>query len=67
MELFLLILLCSIYLLPNVLWLLVIRPYCIRNGKGYTPGATWATTVWVDWQQSREIAEAKGHRWMRVV
>jgi len=24
---------------PFILWLAIIRPYCVRNGLGYTPGA----------------------------
>lgn len=43
-----------------ILWLLSIRPYCIRNRKGYTPGANIGITFWVDWQEAGEIAKAKG-------
>lgn len=41
---------------PMLLWAICIRPYCVRHGKGYTPGATWQTTMWVDWQEAKEIA-----------
>ncbi|RYD22521.1 MAG: hypothetical protein EOP88_07670 [Verrucomicrobiaceae bacterium] len=54
------------FVLP-VLWLVVLRPYCIRHGKGYTPGAGVSVTLWVDWQQGGEIAREKGHTGMRVV
>ena len=43
-----------------VLWLLSIRPYCRRHGKGFTPGAAMGVTFWVDWQEAGEIARAKG-------
>jgi len=39
------------------IWIGSIRPYCLRNREGYTPGATWGITVWVDWQQATEIAK----------
>ena len=47
-------------LLIGILWLLSIRPYCIRNREGHTPGASIGITLWVDWQQATEIAKAKG-------
>lgn len=50
----------SIPLLLAVLWLGHIRPYCIRHGKGYTPGGNAGVTFWVDWQEAREIAREKG-------
>jgi len=59
--------LLAIPLALPLLWLLVIRPYCIRNGKGYTPGATINVTLWVDWQEAGEIARAKGDRGMATV
>ena len=50
-----------------VIWLLVIRPYCRRNGEGYTPGANAGVTFWVDWQQAKEIAMAKkDHRMLAI-
>lgn len=48
-----------------VLWLGWIRPYCIRNRQGFTPGANVGLTMWVDWQQASEIAKAKGDGGMR--
>ena len=53
-----------IIIIPLLLWLLSIRPYCRRNGKGFTPGAGMGVTFWVDWQEAGEIAKAKGHRGM---
>lgn len=50
-----------------VLWLFVIRPYCIRNRKGYTPGANIGVTLWVDWQEARETAKTKGDKGMLMV
>lgn len=50
-----------------ILWLLVIRPYCIRHGRGYTPGAHTGVTIWVDWQQATELAKTHGHRGMLAV
>lgn len=50
--------------LPMTVWLFGIRRYCIRNGKGYTPGASWQTTMWIDWQEATEIAAARGDRGM---
>jgi hypothetical protein len=47
-------------LVTIVLWLFVIRPYCRRNGKGYTPGANIGVTYWVDWQEATEISKNKG-------
>jgi hypothetical protein len=47
-------------LLAVVLWLFSIRPYCRRNGKGFTPGAAMGVTFWVDWQEAGEIAKTKG-------
>lgn len=44
---------------PFTLWLFVIRRYCVRNGMGYTPGANWDVTMWIDWQQAREMAAAR--------
>lgn len=50
----------SIPLVLAVLWLGHIRPYCIRHGKGYTPGGNAGVTFWVDWEEAREIAREKG-------
>ena len=50
-----------------LLWLCAIRPYCIRNGSGYTPGANIGVTLWIDWQQANEIAKSKGDRGMILV
>lgn len=44
---------------PILIWLFVIRRYCIRNGMGYTPGAGWSTTIWIDWQEARELAKVR--------
>lgn len=49
------------------LWLLVIRPYCIRNRKGYTPGANAGVTLWIDWQEATEIAKSRGDRGMLLI
>lgn len=51
----------------TLLWLLCIRPYAIRNGKGYTPGGNVGVTMWVDWQQAQEIARARGDRGMILI
>ncbi len=50
-----------------LIWLFFIRPYCIRNRKGYTPGAAIGVTFWVDWQEAREIARAEGNARMILV
>ena len=55
-----------LFLIP-LLWLCAIRPYCIRNRKGYTPGANIGVTLWIDWQQAREIAKTKGDKGMLMV
>jgi hypothetical protein len=42
----------AIFIIPfaaTLLWLLSIRPYCRRNGKGYTSGANIGVTFWIDW------------------
>lgn len=49
---------------PVTLWLFVIRRYCVRNGMGYTPGANWDVTMWIDWQEARELAGKRGDRRM---
>ena len=45
-----------------VLWFFVIRPYCVRNHKAYTPGANLGVTAWIDWQEATEMAKANGHQ-----
>ena len=50
--------------LPVTLWLFGIRRYCIKNGKGYTPGAGWGVTMWIDWQEATEMAVVRGDRGM---
>ena len=60
----------AIFIAPFVaalFWLLSIRPYCRRNGKGFTPGANIGVTFWVDWQEATEISKAKGDRGMIMV
>ena len=60
----------AIIVMPCVailIWLLIIRPYCRRNSKGYTAGANAGVTFWVDWQEAREIAKLnKDSRMMAV-
>lgn len=41
-------------------WLAVIRPYALKHGQGYTTGASWWITAWVDWEQSKEVAGKRG-------
>lgn len=60
-------LLILIPLVVAVLWLLVIRPYCIRNRKGYTPGANAGVTLWIDWQEATEIARKRGDQRMLLL
>ena len=50
-----------------LLWLFVIRPYCFKRGKAYTPGASIGVTMWIDWQEAKEMADERGDRWMVVV
>jgi hypothetical protein len=50
-----------------LLWLLSIRPYCRRNGKGFTPGANIGVTLWVDWQEAKEISKAQGDEGMIMI
>lgn len=62
--------LLTIVVLPciiTVVWLLVIRPYCRRNGKGYTCGANAGVTFWVDWQQAKDLAKRNGDKRMMVI
>lgn len=46
------------------LWLTLIRPYALKQGQGFTTGANVGISAWVDWQQSKEIAEKRGDLWM---
>lgn len=60
----------AIFIIPfatAILWLLSIRPYCRRNGKGYTPGANVGVTFWIDWQEAKEISKAKGDKGMILI
>ena len=54
-------------LMTFVLWLFSIRPYCRRNGKGFTPGATIWVTYWVDWQEAKEMSKARGDTGMIMI
>lgn len=45
---------------PYLVWQFFIRPYCRRNGRGYTAGVDWGATMWVDWQEAKELAVARG-------
>lgn len=47
-----------------LIWLFVIRPYCVKHGRGYTLGANVGVTIWVDWQQARELAQMRADRRM---
>lgn len=60
------LILVFIVTLPFTLWLFGVRPYCLRHGKGYTPGANLNVTMWIDWQQATEVARAEGDRRMLV-
>lgn len=64
------LLILALILIPLVLvslWLGQVRPYCLRHGKGYTPGATSGTTFWVDLQEAGEIArERKDQEMIRL-
>ena len=60
----------AIFIIPLtavLLWLFSIRPYCRRNGKGYTPGANVGATFWIDWQEAGEISKAKNDKGMIIV
>jgi hypothetical protein len=54
-------------LVAILLWLFAIRPYCLRNGKGFTTGANMGVTYWVDWQEATEISKAKGDGGMIII
>jgi hypothetical protein len=60
-------LLVSCFVIAIFLWLFSIRPYCRRNGKGFTVGATAGITFWVDWQVAGELAKKKGDSGMIFV
>ncbi|MGJ8642231.1 MAG: hypothetical protein ACSHX9_02390 [Luteolibacter sp.] len=49
---------------PYLVWQFAIRPYCLKNGKGYTTGANWAVTMWVNWQEAKELATERGDKRM---
>jgi hypothetical protein len=53
-----------ILFIASILWLLSIRPYCRRNGKGYTSGANFGVILWIDWQEAKEISKAKRDKGM---
>jgi hypothetical protein len=62
--------LAAIVIIPlaaALLWLLSIRPYCRRHGNGFTPGASFGVTFWVDWQEATELSAAKGDRGMMMI
>jgi hypothetical protein len=40
-------------------WLGGIRPYLSRHGGVVFTGALWEVKPWADWQQCRELAQAK--------
>ncbi len=50
-----------------ILWLFSIRPYCIRNGQGYTAATNVGATMWLDWQMASEIAAEKEDAGMRRI
>ena len=49
------------------IWLIVIRPYCRRNGKGYTAGGNTGITFWIDWQEAKGIAKRNGDNRMMAI
>lgn len=53
--------------LSFLLWLASIRPYCLKHKQGFTTGANWDITIWVDWQQAGEIARKEGDGGMIAV
>lgn len=54
-------------ILVLLIWLFSVRPFCRKNGKGYTPGANIGATFWIDWQEAGEIAKRKGDRKMIMI
>lgn len=53
-------------ILPFLTWLVVLRPYCVKHGEGYTPGANLGVAFWIDWQQAGEIAARRGDTWIKI-
>jgi hypothetical protein len=49
------------------IWILIIRPYCVRHRKGYTPGAHPSVTIWVDWQEAAGLAKERDDKGMIFV
>ena len=47
---------------PFLIWQFYIRPYCLKKGKAYTTGASWAVTMWVDWQEAKALARTDRNR-----
>jgi len=58
--------LAVIILGPYLIWQFILRPYCIKHGQGYTAGANWGVTLWIDWQQARELANTNNDRRIRI-
>jgi hypothetical protein len=56
-----------ILFIAAILWLLSIRPYCRRYGKGYTSGANIGVTFWIDWQEAKELSTAKRDKKMIMI
>ncbi|MFC5051655.1 hypothetical protein ACFPK9_13710 [Rubritalea spongiae] len=62
---FLLVFITIIFIiLPILIWILALRPYCRKHRQGYTPGATAHITLWIDWQHAREMAKKRGDKWI---
>ena len=57
----------TISMSPLIIWLTSIRPYCVRHGLAYTPGALWWITLWIDWQHARELAKTKKNSGIRFM
>lgn len=53
-----------VIILPILIWIFALRPYCRKHRQGYTPGATANITLWIDWQQAREIAKKREDKWI---
>lgn len=52
---------------PMIIWLASIRPYCLKIGRGYTPGASWDVALWIDWQEASEFAKSTGNTRMNRI
>ncbi len=52
---------------PMIIWLAFIRPYCLKIGRGYTPGASWDVALWIDWQEATESAKSTGNPRMKWI